>query len=124
MTDRLDIDYINRTLGAIETPMMNGDNISVMLCSHFDNQDQDEDSETHWTPDAIAGCDEVLAAIKAHYAPLILALQSQSVKLRAAEEALCVIDEENQRAMRELTNVRFNLIREACRSSLKQIRGE
>lgn len=54
-------------LGGITIPRMEGDNLAVTLCSHFDNPDQEEDGETGWTPDAIAGCDEVLAAIRSHY---------------------------------------------------------
>lgn len=54
-------------LGGIRTDRMNGDNLAIILCSYFDNPDQQADDETGWTPDGIAGCDEVLAAIRAHY---------------------------------------------------------
>lgn len=57
-----------RTLGSITTPRMNGDNLAIILCSYFDNPDQLDD-ENGWTADAIAGCDEVLAAIRLHYEP-------------------------------------------------------
>ncbi len=49
---------------------MEGDNLAVLLCSYFDNPDQPNDDETGWTPDAISGCEEVLAAIRAHYCTL------------------------------------------------------
>lgn len=55
-----------KSLGGITTPCMGGDNLAIVLCGRFDNPDQAED-ENGWTPDAIAGCDEVLAAIRNHY---------------------------------------------------------
>lgn len=58
---------IDARLGGIRTPRMNGDNLAILLCSYFDNPDQPDDDETGWTADAIAGCEEVLAAIRAHY---------------------------------------------------------
>lgn len=58
---------IDASLGGIRTPRMDGDNLSIILCSYFDNPEQENDDETGWTPDAVAGCEEVLAAIRAHY---------------------------------------------------------
>lgn len=54
-------------LGGIRTERMDGDNLAILLCGYFDNPDQENDDETGWTPDAVSGCDEVLAAIRKHY---------------------------------------------------------
>lgn len=61
---------IDASLGGITTPRMNGDNLAVLLCSYFDNPDQPNEDETGWTADAMAGCEEVLAAIRLHYETL------------------------------------------------------
>lgn len=58
---------IDASLGGIRTTRMEGDNLAIILCSYFDNPEQENDDETGWTPDAVAGCEEVLAAIRAHY---------------------------------------------------------
>lgn len=70
-------------LGSISSPKMGGDNLAILLCGYFDNPDQ-EDGENGWTPDAVAGCDEVLDAIRAHFQPLADAIAD----LRARNEAL------------------------------------
>jgi hypothetical protein len=57
---------VGKSLGGVSTPRMDGDNLAIILCSHFDNADQAE-GENGWTPDAEAGCEEVLAAIRDHY---------------------------------------------------------
>lgn len=62
------MEKLHYSLGGISTPRMEGDNLAILLCSHFDNPEQEENDETHWTPDAEAGCEEVLAAIRSHYA--------------------------------------------------------
>lgn len=54
-------------LGFVEIPEMDGDNIAVLLCSHFENPEQDQDDEHGWTPDAISGCNKTLDAIHALY---------------------------------------------------------
>jgi len=58
---------IDASLGGIKTPRMGGDNLAIVLCGYFDNPDQPNDDDAGWTADAIAGCEEVLAAIRAHY---------------------------------------------------------
>lgn len=58
---------LGKSIGGIKTPRMEGDNLAIVLCGHFDNPEQEDDGETGWTPDATAGCDEVLAAIRKHY---------------------------------------------------------
>ena len=79
-------------LADIETPQMKGDNLAVTLCSYFENPDQDE-GEHGWTPDAIKGYDDVMAAIKEHLAPLaaapdlarlVLEKEKEIARLRAA----------------------------------------
>lgn len=53
---------LRSAIANISIPRMEGDNLAVMLCSWFDNPDQEE-NENGWTPDAEAGCEETLDAI-------------------------------------------------------------
>lgn len=62
----------NLRLGNIETTLMHGDNLAVTLCTHFDDG-ADSDDDTGWSPAAIAGYQEVIAAICEHYAAAIRA---------------------------------------------------
>ncbi|AEI70938.1 hypothetical protein [EBPR podovirus 2] len=79
------------TLGGITVPdIMHGDNLAITLCTAYDNPDQDPD-ETGWTPDAIAGQEAVLVAIRDHYDPAIkcvIALRAQAAKDKARIERL------------------------------------
>lgn len=65
-------DPLRLRLAGIETPMMRGDNLSIVLASAFENPDQEIDGDTGWTQDAINGALEVLDAIHAHYARALL----------------------------------------------------
>jgi hypothetical protein len=91
-----EIARIDERVGWITTPRMQGDNLSVTLCAHFDNADQEED-ENGWTPDAIAGCEEVLAAIRAHYASVFSAYEAKAAECEMKDKALTecrnIIDE-------------------------------
>lgn len=62
----------NLRLGGIETTLMHGDNLAVTLCTHFDDC-ADSDDDTGWSPAAIAGYQEVTAAICEHYTSAIRA---------------------------------------------------
>lgn len=53
-------------IGGVEIEQMNGDNLAVTLCSHFDNPDQEQD-DNGWSEDATEGCDATLEAIHARY---------------------------------------------------------
>ncbi len=53
-------------LGHVSVDAMNGDNLAVTLCTHFDDGEGDED-ENGWTPAASDGCDSTLKAIHAVY---------------------------------------------------------
>lgn len=79
------VERLNERLGGVETPMMQGDNLAVMLCSFFDNPDQEPgcDDDCGWTADALAGCNEVLEATRAHYAPLATAITTLEAELAA-----------------------------------------
>jgi len=55
------------SVGGIQTPRMEGDNLAIILCSYFDDPEQPVDEETGWGADAIDGCNEVLAAIRKHF---------------------------------------------------------
>jgi hypothetical protein len=70
------IERLREGLGGVTSPKMQGDNLAILLCSHFDNPDQGED-ENGWTEDAIAGMYEVLDAIHQHYAKHIDALEAR-----------------------------------------------
>lgn len=57
-------------LGHVSVGCMNGDNLAVTLCTHFDDGEGDED-EHGWTGAATAGCDATLKAIHAMYADVL-----------------------------------------------------
>lgn len=82
------VDRLGSTLAGLETPMMQGDNLAITLCSAFDNPEQEVDEDTGWSPDAEAGYKEVCGAIHAHYAPTIEALADALTTLSARVEAL------------------------------------
>ena len=65
-----DIKRLFERVGGIETPKMEGDNLSVLLASHFETCDGTLNEDTGWTYEALEGCDEVLDAIRAHFKPL------------------------------------------------------
>ena len=74
-------------LGGVETPMMEGDNLSVLLASHFEDPDDETDDETGWGETALKGMEEVLEAIRAHFKPLaarVLDLEAENKRLREA----------------------------------------
>lgn len=64
---RAEIERRGKTLGGVNTDRMGGDNLAIVLCGRFDNPDQ-EDDDNGWSQDATEGCDEVLAAIRKHFA--------------------------------------------------------
>lgn len=53
-------------IGGVEIDAMNGDNLAVTLCSHFEDADEEQD-ENGWTESATTGCDLTLKAIHAVY---------------------------------------------------------
>lgn len=57
-------------LGHVSADCMNGDNLAITLCTHFDDGEGDED-EHGWTEAASAGCDATLEAIHAMYADVL-----------------------------------------------------
>lgn len=73
-------------LGGVSIERMGGDNLAVTLCSHFDNPDQEQDDDSGWTADAVAGCDETLSAIHAHYVAALATLRARSGILSAEKE--------------------------------------
>ncbi|MFT8439877.1 hypothetical protein [Acetobacter fabarum] len=50
----------------IETPAMEGDNLAVTLCSHFEDCEGEAD-DNGWHPKAVEGCDQVKSAIAQHF---------------------------------------------------------
>lgn len=66
------IDRANARLGSIDTPLMRGDNLAITLCSHFDDGGPSDD-DTGWSEAAIAGYEQVIGAIQAHYSSAIRA---------------------------------------------------
>lgn len=76
--------FVDRAF-SISTPMMEGDNLAILLCSNFENVDQDTDGDTGWTPDAITGYNEVKQALHEHFRPVgdhIEALEAANRDLR------------------------------------------
>jgi hypothetical protein len=64
---------VDRIMG-VEVAAMNGDNLAVTLCTAFDDPDQEADSEEGWTPAAIEGYEQVCAAIRALFDPVVQSL--------------------------------------------------
>lgn len=54
-------------LGGVKIDAMEGDNLAITLCTHFDNPDQEQDDDTGWSEDGVAGYEATLDAIHAHY---------------------------------------------------------
>ena len=59
---------------SLSTPMMEGDNLAIVLCSFFENPEQDVCDDTGWTDAATTGYEEVRAAIQDHFSPILAAL--------------------------------------------------
>lgn len=55
-------------LPGIETPMMKGDNLAILICTIFDDGDDDD---TGWSKSANIGYKETITAIRDHYDNLI-----------------------------------------------------
>lgn len=54
------------TVMGLETPAMEGDNLAVTLCSHFEDCEGETD-DNGWHPKAVEGCDQVKSAISQHF---------------------------------------------------------
>lgn len=70
------IERANERVPGIEVPAMNGDNLAVTLCSHFD--DGEEADETGWSDSANEGYDQTIAAIRKHYGDAIRSLAGEA----------------------------------------------
>jgi hypothetical protein len=64
------VDKAGDRVGNIETPLMRGDNLAVTLCTHFDDGGPSDD-DTGWSDAAVAGYEQVAAAIRSHYSAAI-----------------------------------------------------
>ena len=60
------LDKACETVMWIETPAMEGDNLAVTLCSHFEDCEGEVD-DNGWHPKAVEGCDQVKSAIAQHF---------------------------------------------------------
>jgi hypothetical protein len=86
MSDDL-VKRLNQTLGGISSPpVLDGDNLSILLCSAF--EDDGEQNENGWTDAAIEGCEQTLQAIRNHYAPLADRIEELQAKLAKALDGL------------------------------------
>ncbi len=59
----------------ISTPVMCGDNLAIVICSHFDDG-EDGDDDCGWSPSAVKAYEQIKAAFEAHFKPAAEALQS------------------------------------------------
>ncbi len=115
-------------VGSISTPMMQGDNLAIVLCNAFENPDQEpgDDDDSGWTPDAIAGYEEVTVAIRTHFEPLATALrqlQAENAALKERADALALqADEwEGKYAIVSEQNAALKARVEALEEELRQI---
>lgn len=61
-----DIKKACETVMGIETPMMKGDNLAIMICTHFEDREGEPD-DNGWHPKAIEGHDQVKLKIEQHF---------------------------------------------------------
>jgi hypothetical protein len=74
---------------SISTPVMGGDNLAIVICSHFDDG-EDGDDDCGWSPSAVAAYEEIKAAIEFHFKPAadaLTALQARIAALTAERDA-------------------------------------
>lgn len=64
------VERLHRELPGISTPVMRGDNLAIILCTSFDDGDEETQDDCGWSKAATDGYEEVIAAIRNHYAPL------------------------------------------------------
>lgn len=104
-----DLQKLRENLGGIRCDLMNGDNLAITLCSHFDDGEESE-CDHCWSPAAIAGCDQTLDAIHAYYA-------AEITKLRAERDAAARDMRERCKAAVENLRVRTasNFVDANCR---------
>lgn len=60
------LDKACETVMGIETPAMEGDNLAVTLCSHFEDCEGEAD-DNGWHPKAVEGYEQVKSAIAQHF---------------------------------------------------------
>lgn len=60
------VDKACETVMSLETPLMEGDNLAVTLCSHFEDCEGESD-DNGWHPKAIEGYEQVKSAIGQHF---------------------------------------------------------
>lgn len=60
------LDKACETVMWIETPAMEGDNLAVTLCSHFEDCEGEAD-DCGWHPKAVEGYEQVKGAIAQHF---------------------------------------------------------
>lgn len=63
----------NERVPGIETPLMRGDNLAIILCSTFDDGERDTEDDSGWSQAARDGYNEVIKAIREHYAAALRA---------------------------------------------------
>jgi hypothetical protein len=95
----VDMRRLFERLGGVETPMMEGDNLSVLLASYFEDPDDETDDETGWGETALKGMEEVLEAIGAHFKPIaarVLELEAENKRLREGLAAIVTAGSDEQ----------------------------
>lgn len=66
-------------IGGVEIEAMEGDNLAILLCAHFDDVDGEQD-DNGWTEAATTGCEQALKAIAEKYDTAIRALSKEPTK--------------------------------------------
>lgn len=84
-----DLERAIERLAGISTERMEGDNLAILLCSHFENPDQEVEDDTGWTPDAVEGFHEVEKAFREHFAPILATLSASQSSNGAGGNAFC-----------------------------------
>jgi len=75
---------IDRIMG-IEIEAMGGDNLAVVLCSHFDRDDNSEPDDNGWSQSAMDAYDEIKQEIAGLFVPVREALTAWNARTVQAE---------------------------------------
>lgn len=110
----LSADKLRERLGGVSSPEMNGDNLAITLCSHFDDpDDEDGADDSGWSTAAVNGCNSTLDAIHALYLATLTAREEIIAGLTgerdaAQAEAACAGgDSDNFKARAETAEVKL-----------------
>ena len=103
MTDELDR-AIDRIMG-VGIEAMGGDNLAVLLCSHFDDPDDGSDmDDTGWSETATNAYEEIKREIEGLFVPVRAELAAKDAEIARLREALEAASDRLLRAARIMSD--------------------